>query len=254
MKGFILAAGLGTRLRPFTLENPKALVPVGGVPMLERVILRMKDNDINTIIVNIHHFGEKIIEFLKANDNFGLDIRISDERDLLRDTGGGLLHALELLEDDEPLMMHNVDILSNAPLKELAERHLESQSDATLLVSERDSSRQLIFDDDRNLSGWHHVGESRYRPKALGEEVKRSGGILPNGKIERAFSGIHIVNPAAIRREMTRQKRTGVFSIIDFYLDSIGSLKVKGVDMPNLEMIDIGKPASLARANEIQFQ
>ncbi len=121
MKAMILAAGLGTRLRPWTLEHPKALVPVGGVPMLERVIVRLKDEGFDEIVVNIHHFGDQIIDFVRSKD-FGVKIFISDERGELLDTGGGLVYARELLGED-PVLVHNVDILSNADLKSFMRKH-----------------------------------------------------------------------------------------------------------------------------------
>ncbi|MDE5923738.1 MAG: NTP transferase domain-containing protein, partial [Muribaculaceae bacterium] len=145
MKVFIPAAGLGTRLRPFTLTNPKALVEVDGVPMLERVILRLKREGFDEMVINLHHFGDKIEEFVKSHDNFGVNIAFSDERAELLDTGGALLHARRLLGgDDRPFLIHNVDILSDAPLRELIDRHQRSEAAATLLVSDRESSRRLI--------------------------------------------------------------------------------------------------------------
>ena len=244
MKGFILAAGLGTRLRPFTLQNPKALVPVGGVPMLERVILRMKDEGITKIIINIHHFGEKIIEFLKLNNNFGIDILISDERDLLRDTGGAILHAGTLLsEDEEPVLIHNVDILSDAPLRSIGKEFTESNADAALIVSSRNSSRQLIFTDSFRLCVWHNSKEGIYKPADMTRDLVERANLQ-----ERAFSGIHIIRPKSILAEMERQGRGEVFSIIDFYLAACDKLKIIGTDCINLSLIDIGKPDTLSQA------
>ncbi len=246
MRGFILAAGLGTRLRPFTLDNPKALVPVGGVPMLQRVIERMKGEGISEIVINIHHFGEKIVDFLRANDNFGIKIDISDESDLLRDTGGGLQYALSFFPGDEPVVIHNVDILSNAPLKKIANNHVEAGNKATLIVSPRESSRQLIFSESGKLRGWHNKKEGKFKPSTMTQHSLKEEDLR-----EYAFSGIHIVNPEAIRKEMLRQNREGVFSIIDFYLDSIGHLEVKGELFKEQQFIDIGRPATLSQANEL---
>ena len=147
MKAMIFAAGLGTRLRPLTDHTPKALVSVAGKPMLERVILRLKEAGFNDITVNIHHFGEQIIEFLRANNDFGITIHLSDERDMLLDTGGGIKKARPFLDGNEPFLVHNADILSDINLAELYRHHRESNAEATLLVSQRQTSRYLLLDD-----------------------------------------------------------------------------------------------------------
>ena len=151
----IFAAGLGSRLKPLTDSMPKALVPIAGRPMLEHVILKLKASGFTEIVINIHHFGEQILDFLKANDNFGLTIHISDEREQLLDTGGGVRKACTFFEhSDEPFLVHNVDILSDVDLKELYDYHLQNGSVATLLASRRKTSRYLLFDTDRRLCGW----------------------------------------------------------------------------------------------------
>ena len=131
----IFAAGLGSRLKPLTDNLPKALVPVAGKPMLEHVILKLKAAGFNEIVINIHHLGQQIIDFLEANNNFGVQIHISDERDYLLDTGGGIKKATRFLMGDEPFLVHNVDILSNVDLKQLYQHHAEGKALATLLVS-----------------------------------------------------------------------------------------------------------------------
>lgn len=242
MKVFIPAAGLGTRLRPFTLTNPKALVEVDGVPMLERVILRLKDEGFDDMVINLHHFGEKIVEFVKSHDSFGVRIRFSDETGRLLDTGGGLWHARHMLwENDEPFLIHNVDILSNAPLASLMRTHLESGAAATLLVSNRDSSRRLMFDDQMLLKGWHNLNTDEYKPEGLNN---------PGRLRQLAFSGIHVMSPSQIYPEMEREGREGIFSVIDFYLESISRLSIRGEVNDSLKMIDIGKPDTLASASE----
>lgn len=145
MKAMIFAAGLGTRLRPLTDHMPKALVPVAGKPMLERVILRLKEAGFNEITVNIHHFGEQIIDFLRTHDNFGTEIHISDERGMLLDTGGGIKKARPFLDGQEPFLVHNADILTDIDLAGLYRHHLESDAESTLLVSERKTSRYLLL-------------------------------------------------------------------------------------------------------------
>ena len=164
MKAMIFAAGLGTRLRPLTDHMPKALVPVAGKPMLERVILRLKEAGFNEITVNIHHFGEQIIDFLRAHDNFGTEIHISDERGMLLDTGGGIKKARPFLDGQEPFLVHNADILTDIDLAGLYRHHLESDAESTLLVSERKTSRYLLFDDDYHLHGWINKSTGEVKP------------------------------------------------------------------------------------------
>ncbi len=237
MKAMILAAGLGTRLRPWTLSHPKALVPVDGVPMLERVISRLKDEGFDEIIVNVHHFGEQIIDFLESHD-FGVKIFVSDERDLLLDTGGGIVKA-DALAGDEPVLVHNVDILSNASLGDLMKRHLENGDDATLLVSDRASSRKLIFDPAMTLRGWYHLEEQRYRPEDLASAP---------GDREYAFSGIYVAGKG-MRKEMREMFGEQKFPVMDYLLSANREGKVSGYVQPGLELIDIGKPETLRKAN-----
>ena len=134
MKAMIFAAGLGTRLKPLTDSTPKALLPINGKPMLEHVILKLKDAGFHQIAINVHHLGDQIINFLAANNNFGIQIHISDERDYLLDTGGGIKHATAFLQGNEPFLIHNVDILSDIDLRALYNHHIETNPLATLLV------------------------------------------------------------------------------------------------------------------------
>ena len=243
MKAFVLAAGLGTRLRPFTLEHPKALVPVGGVPMLQRVLLRLKGEGFDEVIINVHHFADQIEEFLAANGNFGLRISISAARAALLDTGGALLHAARLIgEDDEPMLVHNVDILSDAPLRRLMQAHKESGRMATLLVSSRESSRRLAFDSEDRLCGWTNLADGSTKP---------AGFKVAAGHRLYAFSGIHAVTPSLLADAMRRQGRGGAFPIVDFYLDESSGGSVGCFYEENLRLIDIGKPATLAQADTL---
>lgn len=147
----IFAAGLGTRLKPLTDTMPKALVPVGGQPLLWHVIMKLKKSGYERIVVNVHHFADQIIDYLRLNDNFGLDIRISDEREQLLETGGGIKKALPLFDPSEPILIHNVDILSNLDLNQLP-------TDApVLVVSQRQTKRYLQFDDEQRLVGWKNI-------------------------------------------------------------------------------------------------
>ena len=241
MKVMIFAAGLGTRLRPLTDNMPKALVPVAGKPMLERVILRLKEAGFNDITINIHHFGEQIIEFLRTNDNFGVEIHISDERDKLLDTGGGIKKARPWLDGNEPFLVHNADILSDIDLAALYHHHVESRAEATLLVSERKTSRYLLFDDSYQLHGW--INKST-------EEVKPEGFSYHSGEYkELAFGGIHVISPSLFRY-MEMEQWTGKFSIIPFYLSVCRQTNVKGYPLQGFRWFDIGKPETLSEAEK----
>lgn len=241
MKAMIFAAGLGTRLRPLTDQMPKALVPVAGVPMLERVIVRLKEAGFDELTVNVHHFGEQIIGFLHARDNFGLDIHISDERGELLDTGGGILRARRFLEGREPFLVHNADILSDVDLRALWRHHAEGKAEATLLVSQRKTSRYLLTDDDLRLHGWLN--------KSTGE-VRPAGFDYAEGRWQEwAFSGIHVISPTLFR-QMDEGGWSGKFSIIPFYLSVCHRTTIQGYPLQDANWFDIGKPETLARAEE----
>lgn len=242
MKAMIFAAGLGSRLKPLTDMMPKALVPVAGCPMLEHVILKLKASGFTEIVINIHHFGEQIIDFLKTNNDFGLTIHISDERDRLLDTGGGIRKARLFFENSgEPFLVHNVDILSDMNLKELYDFHMQSGSVATLLASRRTTSRYLLFNTERKLRGWINKDTGQVKPEGFhyDESLYR----------EYAFSGIHVFSPAVFRL-MEAPRWEGKFSIMDFYLATCGQTDYSGYLAEKLELIDIGKPETLARAEE----
>ena len=242
MKAMIFAAGLGSRLKPLTDTMPKALVPVAGCPMLEHVILKLKASGFTEIVINIHHFGEQIIDFLKTNNDFGLTIHISDERDRLLDTGGGIRKARLFFENSgEPFLVHNVDIRSDMNLKELYDFHMQSGSVATLLASRRTTSRYLLFDTERKLRGWINKDTGQVKPEGFhyDESLYR----------EYAFSGIHVFSPAVFRL-MEAPRWEGKFSIMDFYLATCGQTDYSGYLAEKLELIDIGKPETLARAEE----
>ncbi|MBD5203323.1 MAG: NTP transferase domain-containing protein [Bacteroidales bacterium] len=240
MKAMILAAGLGTRLRPFTLKHPKALVPVGGVPMLERVITRLIEEGFDDIVVNVHHFADQIKDFLNSK-RLNATILVSDESNMLLDTGGALVKALPLLDssDDSPFLVHNVDILSDAPLAGLVGHNMNTGADATLLVSDRDSSRRLVFDDDMILSGWHDIVSDRWRPEGFRPQADNK---------EFAFSGIYVARPSMIR-DMISLGFEGKFGVMDYFLSPMRHNIVEGWCLENVGIIDIGKPATLSQAN-----
>lgn len=239
MKAMIFAAGMGTRLKPLTDNCPKALVPINGKPMLEHVILKLKDAGFDQIVINVHHLGQQIIDFLQANQNFGVRIHVSDERDYLLDTGGGIKQAQQFLDGDEPFLVHNVDILSDVDLKALYQHHLETNPVATLLVSERKTSRYLLFDKENRLCGW--------RNHATGEVKSYFPYFEPNQYNEYAFSGIHVLSPKIFD---WMEEWTGKFPIIQFYLSICARAEIKAFADENLHLIDIGKPETLKIAEE----
>lgn len=239
MKAMIFAAGLGSRLKPLTDTTPKALLPIAGKPMLEHVILKLKAAGFDEITVNIHHLGNQIADFLAARDYFGLDIHISDEQDYLLDTGGGIKKAAGFLNGDEPFLVHNVDILSNVDLRKLYDTHVQTKALATLLVSKRDTSRYLLFNQEDKLCGWrnHETGEVKsYYPY-----------FDPEQHNEYAFGGIHVISPEIFH---WMEEWTGKFSIINFYLSICAKTTIQAYPAENLRLLDIGKPDTLQKAQE----
>ena len=214
MKAIILAAGLGSRLKHVTHDKPKALVEVDGIPMLESVILKLKSQGINELLINIHHFGQSIIDFLDTKNNFGVDITISDERDLLLNTGGAILRAKNFILGNEPVLVHNVDVISNVNIKELLMYHTEKRSIATLCVRQRDSQRGLLFNNKNLLIGWTNLVDKKYR------WVTHSC----TDYSLFAFSGIYIINPDFVNHIT----QTGIFSIIDTWLDIAKNHPISG--------------------------
>ena len=237
MKAMIFAAGLGLRLRPLTEHTPKALLPVGGKPMLEHVILKLKAAGFDQIVINVHHLAQQIVDFLKANNYFGLRIIISDESDYLLDTGGGIKKATPFLRGKEPFLVHNVDILSNVDLHKLYETHLQTNPTATLLVSQRETSRYLLFDKSDRLCGW--------RNRKTGEVKSFYPYFDPSHYNEYAFSGIHVMSPKILD---LMEVWTGKFSIINFYLSICAKTDIHAYAVNDLHLLDIGKPETLALA------
>lgn len=225
----IFAAGLGTRLKPLTDTLPKALVPIAGKPLLEHVILKLKAAGFDEIIVNIHHFPDQIIDFLKANDNFGIRIEVSDERDQLLDTGGGIRKVASFFDDGKPFLVHNVDILSNLDLKELYNQHLRTNSLATLVVSERDTFRYLLFDDNLRLNGWINEKTGETKPAGLSK---------PELYNKLAFSGIQVLSPQVFDLMKELEPK---FTIMDFYLSNAPTQLISGFIPADYKMLDVGK-------------
>ena len=236
MNAFIFAAGLGTRLKPLTDTMPKALVPVAGKPLLAHVVEKLKAAGCKKIVINIHHFGDMIVDYVKSQGNFGIDIVFSDEREMLLETGGAIKHAVELL-GNEPFLIHNVDILSNVDIKALWSEHLNSGSAATLLVSKRSSSRALLFDAEGNLTAWTN--------KTTGEVKTPYESVDIASLEELAFSGIHVFSPSLFKYFGAYPEK---FSIIDFYLNTCKAEKIKAYTQEGLQLLDVGKLDSLEKA------
>lgn len=240
MKAMIFAAGLGTRLKPFTLSHPKALVPLGGVPMLQRIIKKLKASGVNEFVVNVHHFATQIVDFLEKNNNFGCDIHISDESDLLLDTGGGILKARKWLEGED-FLVHNADIFTDFSIREMIYQHESSCSDATLLVKNRFTSRYLLFDENSIMRGWENIKTGEVKPQ----------GINPENLSPLAFGGVHVLSGSIFTAldAFAKQIDKRVFSITPFYVDYCDQLKISGFQSANpYSWFDVGNPETLAAA------
>jgi NDP-sugar pyrophosphorylase family protein len=257
MKAMILAAGLGTRLRPLTDTRPKALIEINNRTLLEIIVTRLRTFGITEAIINVHHFADMVEQYLKSKNNFEMRIEISREDDQLLDTGGGLKKAAWFFQEnpstdsrrdqsilaDKPFLLHNVDVISTIDLAAMLEFHTEHQALATLAVQSRDSGRPLLFNDQLQLSGRRVKGHSALttRQSPLPESTTLSA-FEP-----LAFSGIHIISP----RLLPLLTETGHFSIIDSYLRlaSQGE-KIIAFRHDNSYWRDLGKPADLAQAGE----
>lgn len=257
MKAMIFAAGLGTRLKPLTDTMPKALVRVGGVPLIEIVARKLLASGFDETVVNVHHFADRLCAWIDAQD--WMKFSVSDERAALLETGGGILHARPLLEGSGSFLVHNVDILSNADLRALVAAHRPSL--ATLLVSPRKSSRHFLFSpDDMRLAGWENT--------ATGEVRMSDESLRPSDCIPLAFSGIHILSDAVfplLEEYVASLQYAGqsapaagtsvspvcppAFSIRDFYLMAAREHPIYGINDPGLRILDVGKPESLKQAS-----
>lgn len=236
-QAMIFAAGLGTRLKPLTDTMPKALVPVSGQPLLWHVIMKLKSAGFTRIVVNVHHFAQQIVDYLQANDNFGVDIRISDETEQLLETGGGIKKALPLFDQESPILIHNVDILSNLDLREFYEWAEASGTDALLVVSQRKTKRYLLFDDEYLLDGWTNI--------ETGEVRSPYQGLDPTELRRLAFSGIHVLSPSVFPLFDDMPQR---FGIMDFYLKYCHQRAFIGWEKKDLRLLDVGKLDTLEQA------
>ncbi len=237
MKAMILAAGLGTRLKPFTDQHPKALAVVNGKTLLQRNIEYLATYGIKDVIINVHHFADQMQNFLKGHNNFGSDITISDESDAILETGGGLKKAAWFFEiENDPFVLINVDILTDLDLSLIINEHKKLKPVATLAVTSRQTSRYLLFNETMQLCGWkdERTGEqkiSRDAPKYY----------------PKAFSGIHIISPEIF----SLIAMEGKFSTIDMYLEIAKAHVIAAFDHSNSKFADVGKPESIAEAEKL---
>ena len=276
MTAMIFAAGLGTRLKPLTDTMPKALVPVHGQPLLAYQIDKLKRAGINDIIVNVHHFPDMIIDYLRENDNFGCNIHISDEREKLLDTGGGLLKAWSTFAPNEPILAINVDIVSDINFQDVINQsqilnlkskisNLKSKILALLIVKSRETQRYLCFDENNNLCGWMNIATGETRPSSFHHSGEAGSLSAASSFRLLAFSGMQLLSPAALpllqaynsslseasplsERSSRLNPSFNKFSIIDFYLYVVeyhlGDLRALEIDVP---LLDVGKISQLSQ-------
>lgn len=251
MRAFILAAGLGTRLKPITDRIPKALLPIGGKTLLEWQVEKLKAAGITDITINIHHLADQIVDFCHEHDDFGCTIQFSDEREALLETGGGLKKAQALLthhhsnfqiqNSNEPILVLNVDVLSNIDIRQTIEAYRPEYL-AMLVVRERKTQRYLVFDEHDDMIGWTNIatGEKKgpYADPNSTFNIQNSPTLL-------AFSGMHIINPRIFERMEDYPER---FSITDFYIDQCGTEKIHAYTPSNYRLLDVGKIDQLAEA------
>lgn len=236
MRAMIFAAGLGTRLQPLTLSKPKALVEVAGKTLLERAIVRLIEAGYTELVINVHHFGDQIIRFLEAKNNFGVTIHIADEREHLLDTGGGIAAAAPFLDKGEPFLVYNVDVLTDINLKQLMDYHLAKGGLATLAVRSRTTARYLAFDKQMQLAGWTNV--------KTGEKIEARD---MDQSTLWAFSGIQIIDPAIF----SLISENGAFPIIPLYLRLATNHPIYGYPDSSSIWMDLGKPDQLEAAEKM---
>ncbi len=244
MQAMILAAGIGSRLKPITDNKPKALIEINGIPMLEIVIKRLIHFGFTRIIINVHHLANQIIDFLKVNDDFGIEILISDESNQLLDTGGAIFHARQLIGNNLPMLIHNVDVLTETDYQEFYHFHLQSDALVSLAVQQRSTNRYFLFDENNILCGWKNdkTGETKQSRRITGQVVPM------------AFSGIHIIGPDFFKKALANNclpSDSVCFSIIDVYLCLSARNKINAFDHSGTLFLDMGKHENLQEAARI---
>ena len=233
----ILAAGLGTRLKPFTDKHPKALAMVNGKSLLQRNIEYLQKIGITEVLVNVHHFADQIIDAINTNHGWGSTVTISDETDAVLETGGGLKKAAWYFGNETSFLLINADILTNLDLDALVAQHTNTGALATLAVSVRDSSRYFLFDETGKLCGWKNQNTGEYKPGHLNETNTEH-------LKAKAFSGIQVIDT----KLLPLMQREGKFSMVDVYLDLCATHTILAYDHTGATLLDVGKPESLALA------
>jgi N-acetyl-alpha-D-muramate 1-phosphate uridylyltransferase len=236
MKAMILAAGLGTRLKPFTDKHPKALAIVNGKTILQRNVEYLASFGIKEVIINVHHFADQIIDLIKENNGFASNITFSDETNEVLETGGGIKKSAWFFGKDRgPFVVMNVDILTDMNLKEMTSQHEKNNPIATLAVTSRETSRYFLFDEKNYLCGWENIKTGEKRISRKSEKY-----------FQKAFSGIHVISP----KIFSLIKMKGKFSMVDVYLELAKSYDITAFDHSGSKFIDVGKPESILKAEE----
>ena len=236
MKAMILAAGLGTRLKPWTDKHPKALALINGKSLLERNIKYLQQFGIDNVIVNVHHFAGEIIETIEKNKGWGSRISISDETDVVLETGGGLKKAEPFFAGEENLVLMNVDVLTDLRLDKMIGYHLFNEALATIATTRRKTTRYFLFNENDELCGWRNV-------ETGAEKIVKTHNALQ----QKAFSGIHAIN----KEIFSFMKQEGKFSMVDAYLDAAKTQTIKSFDHSQSKFIDVGKPQSIIEAEKL---
>jgi NDP-sugar pyrophosphorylase family protein len=233
----LFAAGLGTRLKPFTNNHPKALALVNGKSLLERNVLYLQEFGIINVVVNVHHFANQIIEAIQQNNGWGSNIIVSDEQDEVLETGGGLVKAKKHLQTQQNFVVMNVDILTNLNLNNVIQQHQKTNALATLAVSQRETARYFLFNQNMELSGWQNKNTGEVKPYSLTN-------ITPLSPF--AFSGLHVINHSIFNHI----QQQGKFSMVDVYLSLMNQHKIIGYNHTGSLLIDVGKPESIIKAEQ----
>jgi MurNAc alpha-1-phosphate uridylyltransferase len=236
MKAMIFAAGLGTRLKPWTDKHPKALAVVNGKSLLQRNIEYLQSHGIYQVIINVHHFSDQIVEAVTINNGWGSQIEISDETSEVLETGGGLKKAAWYFEQEQHFVLMNVDILTDLNLTAMMQQHQQSQVLATLAVTQRNTSRYFLFNDNNILCGWKNVNTNE-------EKIVRHDAPL----VAKAFSGVHVIDTAIF--SLMQQK--GKFSMVDVYLSVANTNHIQSFDHSGGKLLDVGKPESIVKAEQL---
>ena len=237
MKAMLLAAGFGTRLKPFTEHHPKALAEINGKTLLQRNIEYLQQFGIYDVIVNVHHFAKQIIQTIEKNNGWNSNVTISDETDNILETGGGLKRAAWYFKDEKDFVLMNVDILTDLPLNKMIADHVSNQPLATLATTTRETSRYFLFNTNNILCGWKNV-------KTCEEKIMRNDEKLN----PKAFSGIHVISNSIFN---LMQQQEVKFSMVDVYLSLCASKNIFSFDHSNTKFIDVGKPESLEKASHL---